>query len=70
VTKSQKAALVWFIEHGGDGVRQGRGRCQVLAGGEIAPFYWLTFKTLISGGYLEAYGDWRIRTTVMGHIAA
>jgi hypothetical protein len=63
MTKSQQGALKWLADHGGDGSRHGPGRTQILAGGEIAPFMWVTFKALIASGHVEQYGQWRIRLT-------
>ena len=63
MTESQERALKWFKEHGGDGVRQGHGRQQVLAGGEVGPFIWKTWKALIDAGFIEAYDKWRLRLT-------
>ena len=63
MTKAQRDALKWFREHGGDGVRQGRGRVQIRASGEIAPFMWITFRTLIELGLIEQYNSWRLRLT-------
>lgn len=59
-TKSMNAALNWLNERGGNGVRQGRGRTQVLCAGEVAPFYWMTFKQLIATRQIKELPNWRI----------
>lgn len=63
MTKAQAEALKWILDRGGDGVRTGPGRTQVLAAGEIAPHLWVTFKALKALGKVEEYGAWRIRVT-------
>lgn len=64
MTKSQQQALEWLAQHGGSGVRTGRGRVQVLAAGEIAPFMWVTFKALIAMGRIRERAFWRIELVV------
>lgn len=61
MTLSQERCLKWMKEHGGDGVRIGNGRTQVLMRGVTAPFMWMTFKALIESGHIEEYGTWRLR---------
>lgn len=53
MSESTRNALQWLKDHNGDGVFM-RGNV-VLAAGEVAPFRWVTWKSLIAEGKCEAY---------------
>lgn len=64
LTDAQFDALCWFGGQGGDGIRQQGGT--ILARGELSPFMGTTFNKLGGAGYLERYGEKRIRLTAEG----
>lgn len=54
LTDAQRKALVWLLDHNGDGGFDQNG-C-VLAGGEIAPNFRKTWNGLRDHGLVEIYG--------------
>lgn len=64
LTKSQKAALLWFKNRGGDGMFD-KTNC-LIASGERAGVMRATWSRLSEAGMVERYGGNRLRMTGIG----
>jgi hypothetical protein len=64
LTKSQKSALLWFRNRGGDGMFNYNGT--LVAAGQLAPVMRSTWNILRDQGLLESYSRLRLRVTEAG----
>ena len=61
MTPSEREALKWLKDRGGDGVFAERNRQVLLARGERSPVMRKTWNSLCRQGLVEAYGNHRLR---------